>query len=175
MRVAFFVGLTISVFLAGCASSGDLSLVVPTAGGGRARLPISRGGVAPSENDIVRIDAASFTLDAKSRRFAYTFAVTEKRPGVLKAIRVEDISDDKPELLLEDSAPELRDGKWHGVCAPISADDVRLKWLSTIDNTARVYRFTFTTKDGRTHVLDQGALFPGPMKSAIRRSFGGSY
>jgi hypothetical protein len=160
--------------LAGCATGGVVMLA-EIAGGEKIRVPLVRGGAEMTNEGGVQINTASFTLNA-DKKIVYEFAFTESRRRLLRSVRVEDVSDAAAFTLVEDAPPELSStGQWRGEAAPIGSGDPRLGWLATISNTVRVFRFTLTFSDGQKLVLHQGALYPAPIKAAVRQAFGQNY
>lgn len=172
-RAFVFAGLVLTA-LAGCATGG-VAMLAEIAGGGKVRVPIVRGGVEMTNEGGVQINTANFTLSPE-KKIVYGFAFTDSRRRTLRSVRVEDVSDAKAFTLVEDARPEISPaGQWRGEAAPIGSGDPRLNWIATISNTVRVFRFTLTFGDGQTLVLHQGALYPAPVKAAVRQAFGMNY
>jgi hypothetical protein len=164
----------VAALLAGCAT-GDVSLVVPVSGGGKFPVPIARGLARPTEIDGFTLKAPLFTLSDEKTRLVYLFEFSDPKGRALQSVRVEDISDAKPLLLLEEAMPTSNQGLWRGVSRPVSPGEEGLKWIYSIDNTVRVFRFTIVTADGRSVVANQGALFPNVFKIPARQAFGEKY
>ncbi|MEO5958585.1 MAG: hypothetical protein ABIZ49_08190 [Opitutaceae bacterium] len=160
--------------LAGCAT-GDVALLVPVVGGEKVRVPVARGGAQPTEIGGFEVKPPRFAPNDDKTRLIYSFEVSNRKRQALRSIRVEDVSDTKPHLLLEDAMPTLADGVWRGVSRPLAPSDEGLKWIYSIDNSARVFRFTIVTEDGRSVVANQGTLFPNVLKAAVRQTFGEKY
>ena len=128
-----------------------------------------------TEEGGVRIDAANST-QSPDKKFAYHFAFTDTRKRALRQVRVEDVSDEKATLLLDQANPTLSArGQWIGDPEPLVPTDPRLTWLATVSDSVRVARFTLTFADGQTLTLLQGTLYPAGLKSAIRHAFGQNY
>ncbi len=160
--------------VAGCAT-GEMSMVATTYDGQKIHVPVGRNGVVLTNEDGVEIEAATFALKTE-KKFTYVFAFTDKQKRALRSVRVEDVADEKPVVLVDDAAPKLSaTGQWQHDSEAIDPNDPRLAWLATLQNSLRVYRFTLTFADGKTLVLHQGAFFPQPMKSALRQLFGKNY
>jgi hypothetical protein len=89
---------------------------------------------------------------------------------------VDDVSDEAPVTLVDDPAPTLTAaGAWHHESEPFDLNAPHAKWLATISNSLRVYRFTLTFADGQTVVLHQGTLFTAAMKAGVRQAMGQNY
>jgi len=160
---------------AGCATGGDIAMMATISGGQKIRVPLGRGGAELTSEDDVQINTARFTLNA-DKKIVFVFEFTDSRRRPLRSVRVEDVSDDKPAVLVDAASPQLSPaGQWHGESEPLALGDRRLTWLATISNSLRVYRFTLTFADGQTLVLHQGSLFPAMLKSATRQALGENY
>jgi hypothetical protein len=164
----------LSLGVAGCAT-GDVVMLATIAGGEQVRVPLGRGGPVMTNEGGVRIDAATFVFN-KDKKVLYVFAFTDSRNRALRSIRVEDVSDTAPLVLLDEAQPKLSAiGEWRGESTPLESGDPRMDWFTTITNSVRVYRFTFTFADGQTLVLLQGAMFPAQVKAAVRQAYGQKY
>ncbi|MBI5770190.1 MAG: hypothetical protein HZA93_20610 [Verrucomicrobia bacterium] len=162
------------LWLGGCAT-GEVEMLATISGGKQVHVPLGRGGVAMTQEDGVQMSVATFTL-TQEKKPIHIFALSDSRKRALRAIRVEDVSDDAALVLVEDTAPTLSDaGVWHRETEAIDPADPRLGWMATISNTLRVYRITVTFADGRTVELLQGALYPAGIKSAMRQALGQKY
>lgn len=166
--------LLVAGLLAACAT-GDVAMLAEIAGGQKVRVPFGKGGPEMTTEDGVLINQATFTLNAEKKIF-YVFSCTDSRNRALRRVQVEDVSDAAPLSLIDDAKPQLAaGGKWLGETPPLDWNDAKIKWLATISNSLRVYRFTLTFADGRTLVLLQGSFFPAPMKAAVRQTMGQNY
>jgi hypothetical protein len=160
--------------LGGCAT-GDLEMLATISGGRQIRVPLGRGGIVMTEADGVQMTVATCSLTPEKKPI-YIFALTDARKRAVRTIRVEDVSESAPVLLLEDSSPKFSDvGGWHRETEPLEPTDPRLGWLATISNTLCVYRITVTFSDGHAVELLQGTLYPAQVKSAMRQALGQKY
>jgi hypothetical protein len=166
----------LSVGLVGCATGGGaVEMQATIAGGQKIRVPVSRNGAELVNAGGVQINTASFTLNPE-KKIVFVFEFTDSRKRGLRSVRVEDVSDDAPALLVESAPPTLSAaGQWRGESEPLTLSDRRLAWMATLPNSLRVFRFTLTFSDGQTLVIHQGSLFPAPMKSAVRSALGQNY
>jgi hypothetical protein len=161
--------------LGGCGSvGGDISLLATVSGGENIRVPIKRGGVPSTVEDGLKVDAAGFTLNA-DKKVVYMFDLSDARGRALQSVRIEDVSDAAPVLLVEDAKAVWTNGHWRTTSRPFEASEPVLSWMSTITNTLRVFRITLTFADGKTRVLHQGAMYPNFVKAAVRRTWGENY
>lgn len=161
--------------LAGCAT-GEYSMLVTVVGGEKVRVPLGRAGVAPTEEDGIRIESATILPTEDKKQVFLDFAFSDARSRGLQKVTVEDIADDATVLLVEDAKPELIKGRWHAVTPSYaSAAERPVKWLLQLDKSVRVYRFTLVFADGRKMTLNQGTIFPDGMKVTIRHMLGEKY
>ena len=171
---ALILGETLSVGLVGCAT-GTYEMLATVAGGEKIRVPLGANGAELANEGGVQIRGATFTRGPE-QKILYAFAFTDSRRRGLRQVRVEDVSDDKAVLLVDDAQPKSEsDGTWHGVAEPLEFKDPRMSWIMTISNTLRVFRFTLTFSDGQTLVLHQGTFYSPAMKSLVRHTYGETY
>jgi hypothetical protein len=90
-------------------------------------------------------------------------------------VRIEDISDEKPALLLDDTQPKFDEGIWTGKSENIASEDPRMAWIFQIPHSYRVYRFIVTKADGREVTLDQVVPYAPFIKEAVRKKWGEKY
>ena len=74
----------------------------------------------------------------------------------LTTIRIEDVTDPAPLLLVNDVAPQQEGGKWTENAGLMELSSTNARWLSAPNETVRVFRFTLNERDGRSYVLYQG-------------------
>jgi hypothetical protein len=160
----------------GCATGGgDVAMVATISGGQKIRVPLTRNGAELTAEGGVQINAAGFTLNP-DKKIVFVFECTDSRKRALQNVRVEDVSGDKPDILVEHTQPKLSDaGEWRGESQPLEWNNSRLAWLATLSNSLRVFRFTLTFTNGQALVIHQGTLFPAVMKSAVRQTVGQNY
>lgn len=160
--------------IVGCAT-GDVAMLATISGGQKIRVAVNRNGAELINEGGVQINSATFTPNA-DKKIVFVFEFTDSRKRALRSVRVDDVSDDAPALLVESAQPALSaTGQWRGESEPLGLSDRRLGWLATIPNSLRVFRFTLTFSDGQTLVIHQGSFFPAPIKSAVRQSLGQNY
>lgn len=150
-------------------------MLATIAGGQKIRVPLTRGGAELVNEGGVQINAATFSLNA-DKKIVFVFEFTDSRKRALRSVRIDDVSDDTPALFVESAQPApSATGQWRGESTPMGLGDRRLGWMATLPNSLRVFRFTLTFVDGQTLVIHQGSLFPAPVKSAVRQTFGENY
>ena len=163
------------VLAAGCASK-EFSYNTKVAGGETMRFTIVAGRPEPAEEDGIKIMEAGLRPDPDGKNVIYGFQFSDSSANrALQSVRVEDVSEDTPTLLLEDLQPKLVAKHWASTTRTFEADDPALRWLFYVNDSVRVYRFTITMADGRKVVLHQAAMVPGWLKMTIRHMFGEKY
>ena len=153
------------LWLAGCASSSS-RLSIPIAGGQSVSLDRQGAGFKPAENDrIVISDAGLQTVNLGRNYYVrWTFSIRPKQALVLSTIRIEDVTDPAPLLLVNDVAPQQDGGKWTENAGFMELSSTSVRWLSEPKQTVRVFRFTINEPDGRSYVLYQGVLQYSPAR-----------
>jgi hypothetical protein len=157
------------VWLTGCASSPS-RLSVPIAGGQTVRLERQGTGFKHAENDRIIISEASLqavNLDGKNY-LRWNFVITPKQTTTLNMIRIEDVSDSAPLIMVNDVAPQLDDGKWTETAGLMDVSGPSVRWLFQANDSVRVFRITINEMDGQNAVLYQGVQYTPASKEAIR-------
>jgi hypothetical protein len=161
--------------VAGCAT-GDVAMLVTIASGEKVRVPMGRKGVEPTSADGVEIQPVRFDLDKEKFHLIYSFGFSDAKHRALRSVRVQDVTDAGLAPLVEQADATVEaNGRWSAKGRSLSMSDPALKWLLSIENSARVFQFTIVFQDGHTLVLNQGAFFPNFVKAAVRHEFGEKY
>ncbi len=159
---------------AGC-QTGGISAVIPVSGGGTITVPIGPKGTPKAESDGYRVDLAALKPATEPRQAYYDFSLFLTAKSAPKRIRITDISDEKPAVLVDDAQPQVTNGKWETKTENLVAEDPRLAWIFQITHSYRVYRFSITQADGREVTMDQVVPYPPFIKEAIRTKWGEKY
>jgi hypothetical protein len=157
------------VWLAGCTSSSP-RLSVPIAGGQALALQRQGTGFKQVENGrIIITDAGLQAVNLNGNSYVrWNFGIGPKQAAALSVVRIEDVTDAAPLLLVNDLAPQLDAGKWTenaGLMEPTSAS---VRWLFEPKETVRIFRFTIGEPDGQSYVLYQPVQYSSASKEAIR-------
>jgi hypothetical protein len=174
-RVVLLVLVPVAAWLTGCMSTGEVIAMVPLADGTKLQVPMSGRGPQPTQTDDAQVTAATFDLQAAEHTLTYHLGFKLRRPATVQHVQVADLAGDKPIVIVDDSAPKLTNDEWRSSVEPWPANDARLQWLYTVENSIRVYRFTIDLADGRHVVLDQAQIVPAFGKEQIRRQLGANY
>ena len=166
------IGLFAILILAGCAS-GDVGMVCPISGGETVTIVLTPKGPTPAENDDFKVVESVVSPNIAQKQFVYSFSLLAKTGKAPKHVTIDDVSEEKVELLVDDAAPKL-DAKqvWKQDTPPRTAADPRLAWLYHEGNSPRVYRITIVTDDGRRLVMYHLSVFPVFIKTGLRKILG---
>ena len=158
-----------SIWLMGCASSPS-RVSVPIAGGQAVELARQGPGFKQAENDRVAItDASLQAVNLNGNNYVrWRFAISPKQATGLSSVRIEDVSDSAPLLLVNDVAPQLDSGQWTANAGLMDLSSAGVRWLFEPKESVRVFRFTINEPDGQNGVLYQAVQFTPALKEAIR-------
>ena len=172
MKTLSGIGMLAIMVLAGCASN-EVGILCPISGGETITVILTPQGPVLAENEDFKVVAASFAPNIEQKQLIYAFALLAKKGKAPKHVSVEDVSEEKIELLVDDAGPQL-DAKqiWLHNAPPKTATDPRLAWLYYEGNSTRVYRFKIVTDDGRQLVMYQASIVPVFIKGAARKILG---
>lgn len=160
---------------AGCASK-VFSYATTVSGGEQLRFTFEAGRAAPVKAEGFQILDAGIRPDMETKKVVCGFLFFDENPNrALQSVRVEDVTEEQPVLLIDDLAPKVEKQRWSGLTKQFGAESPEIKWVFYIADSVRVYRFTITTADGRKVVLHQAAMVPAWVKGVIRAMFGEKY
>jgi hypothetical protein len=158
-----------AIWLTGCASSPS-RVSVPIAGGQAVELARQGTGFKQAENDRVAItDASLQAVNLNGNNYVrWRFAISPKQTSGLSSVRVEDVSDSAPLLLVNDVAPQIDSGQWTANAGLMDLSSAGVRWLFEPKESVRVFRFTINEPDGQNDVLYQAVQFTPVLKEAVR-------
>ena len=158
-----------AIWLTGCASSPS-RVSVPIAGGQAVELARQGPGFKQAENDRGAItDASLQAVNLNGNNYVrWRFAISPKQASGLSSVRVEDVSDSAPLLLVNDVAPQIDSGQWTANAGLMDLSSAGVRWLFEPKESVRVFRFTINEPDGQNGVLYQAVQFTPALKEAIR-------
>ena len=127
-------------------------------------------GFKQAENDRVTItDASLQAVNLNGNYYVrWSFAIRPKQAAALSLVRIEDVSDPAPLLLVNDVAPQLDAGKWTENAGLMDPPPPSVRWLFEPKETVRIFRFTISEPDGQSYVLYQAVQYSPASKEAIR-------
>jgi len=166
--------------LAGCESnpliSGKTTVLVPIAGGQMAKMTFGSKGPILEENADFKITGLPTLAPDKAKGYVdYEFGLEMKSDAIPRSITVDDFSEDPILVLVQDKAPHLTKRVWRGSVLKMDGKDKRLGWLTSLDDSVRVMRFTVVLADGSVSTVNQAVSYPAYYKEIIRKSLGLGY
>lgn len=172
-RAVLALATAVVAMLAGCAA-GEYSYMKTTAYGERLSFPLERGHPKWMSKDGITIWAAGVLPGAvESEAVFYAFGFEDASGVAPTKVRIEDVSDERPLLILEDNEPKLDETKrWRNEPKMLKAGAPEIHWATYVGDTFRVFRFEITKADGRKVVVHQAISVPGWMKASIRKALG---
>ena len=175
-RGASWLVLACGVVLAGGCVSKEFSYVTTVAGGEQMKFTFANGGPAHAKSDGFEVLDAVIRPEYDAKKVFYGFRFSDAAGGkTLQSVRIEDVTETVPVLLVEDTQPKVVNRIWAASSPLFAADDPSLKWVTYVSDSVRVYRFTLTLNDGRKVILHQPSMVPGWIKMSIRGMFGEKY
>ncbi|HEY4990171.1 MAG TPA: hypothetical protein VII09_10210 [Opitutaceae bacterium] len=169
-----FVALA-SLALSGCVMQPDVSATALTADGEKIEVPLTTQPVPVTDGTITiplfRFAPWDMGKD-KPKALVFNFIVEFKPGSVPTSILIEDFTEMPILQIYRDDKPKLLRNTWGAVSATFAPQDEHVKWVLTLDNNVRVYRFTIKLTDGTTHVLLKPVFVPGNMKQYMRAELG---
>lgn len=155
--------------LTACTSPGPQARI-RISGGEKVLVFLKTGKVEGWENDRVKVGVARLMVNPEKKNCVYQLGL-EFAPGALPAsISVEDVSDEKPVLILADEKPEVANLRWIKVSDVVDIDAESLKWMHDIDDSFRIYRFNVTMKDGQKITLLNAAIYLNYFKAGLMQA-----
>jgi hypothetical protein len=164
----------VSLGVTGCLIQGNYSAKVTTADGVQIDVPLSREPVVVDDGtvSVKKFLFQPLPMD-KGKGLALAFMLEFKQGAKPVAIQVDDISDTPILSVHTDNAPALSNkNMWSAGTPPRGSADDLVKWIMTLENTVKAYRFTVRLADGTTHVLRYPIFAPAPMKAYMRAQLG---
>jgi hypothetical protein len=168
-----FSAVVAALFVVGCATGG-YTYVKTISTGERLHFPLVKGRPEMAKSGNIEIVQAALMPSPvrEKKEVVYLFAFSDKSPEPAKSVIVEDVSDDSAKLMVEDLHPKFNKGRWVGYSRVFTPNDAALNWLTFLDDSIRVFRFTITSASGEKIVLHQAWMVPAGMKMAMRAMLG---
>jgi hypothetical protein len=161
----------------GCLMQPDYAVSVTTADGVKIDVPLTFA--------MKKIDVADDAIALRSFQFVplkmeegkgigFAFALEFKNGSRPVTITVDDVSEEPILSIYANNDPKLKQGApiWVAVSKAFHPADEHAKWIMTLDNGVKVYRFTVKLADGSTHVLRFPIFVTGAFKTFLRAELG---
>jgi hypothetical protein len=162
--------VAVAIFLlSGCAHQ-PMTETIAVSGGQNLRFTRVGAGFVKAENEHFVLDEAGLTTyRTEGKNFVrWQFAIMPKEETALRLVRIEDVTNDKPVLILEDRAPQIDERRWSRQSDLIRANTRSIPWLFEFGRTTRVFRITVRETNGKTSILYQAVLFTPKAKKDFR-------
>jgi hypothetical protein len=164
----------VSIGAAGCLMQATYAMKFTTADGVNIEVPMSTSTPEISDGPVSVKNFRCMPMkvgDTKGIVFGFQLAFEKGAKPV--AIAVDDVSDDPILSVYVDNAPVLTTGSnWNAVTHVHAPVDEYVKWIMTLDNTIKVYRFTVKLADGSTRVMRYPLFVPAQLKRFVRVQLG---
>jgi hypothetical protein len=162
-RVGAWIGTGIGIALLLTACTGTRNVQIATGAGQTQSLDATVGDarfqIYPPELGAVLLDNDKYVR--------WSFSFRDSQPGQLRSVRVENISEPTPVVLVEDTAPELSNGIWTGYSGAIEPNLTEVPWLFDSSSSTRLFRFTIIDLNGTERSFVQGARYPVSRKRQL--------
>ena len=166
LTLLFNVAVAFLVFTS-CAAATDVSIRISN---GKTVTLVKTGDVFDRvENERARVTTSGLFDDRERGRIfmRWVFGIHFKQPTRVRNVRVEDVTDMKPVLLIEDDSPNVTADLWTGRGSAIPFGAKYLPWFFQRGNSTRVFRIIIREESGRSYELYQGARFSADKKNLM--------
>lgn len=135
-------------------------------GSEKIKAEVQQGMPLPAEKSGIKVEVAAFMVGEGKLIFTFGF-LTKKNPT---KVVVEDVSDTKPLVLVEDASPKIEERYWRGDAVPLPLTKTGVPWVFERGDTTRIFRFTVTLKgEAQPVVLYQPAIYPRDAKAQLAK------
>jgi hypothetical protein len=159
---------------AGCLMEGTYDAAVTTAEGDVVDVPMTPHPIHTSDG-VVTVDLfqyAPVTLPDGTNRLDIKCQAEFSGGARPVSALVRDVTEDPIITVIDDRSPALAaGGRWTATTRPLGPTDDDIRWVANIDNSIRIYRFTFTLADRSVHVLTVPVIVPAMLKDIFRARF----
>lgn len=129
-------------------------------GGEKVVVNLRDGTVEGSESKLVKVGIARLMMNVQNKNGIYDFGLIFSAGAVPTDIKIEDVTDEKSVVLMQDDKPVLDpQHRWRKTSDPVDVEIESMKWLHDIDDSFRVYRFVITFQDGQKLTLHHAAIY----------------
>ena len=160
--------LLLVVFIVASAAFSQAAPKQFTISGGQKITAEMKGKMpVPATRAAITIEGAGIAISGG--KLSYAFAVTTIRK--VTRIQVEDVTGEKPEVILTDDAPQFKQRTWYGSGAELEVSKTAFPWLYERGDSMRIFRFTIKAgSDGEEVVIYQPSLIGRATKDMLRKA-----
>ena len=125
-----------------------------------------------AQNERARVTTSGLFDDRERGQIfmRWVFSIQFKQPTVVRNVRVEDVTDKIPVLLIETDSPNVTANLWTGRGSAIPFSAKYLPWFFQRGDSTRVFHIVVREKSGSSYELYQGAGFSADKKNLMRKA-----
>lgn len=97
----------------------------------------------------------------------FTFGMTVQKQGKPTHITIEDVSDEKVVMLVDDKSPKIEKKYWKGYAAPLMVLESSTPWVFDEKPTIKIFRVSISAKDVPDVILYQPAWYAAQVKKPL--------
>ena len=129
--------------------------------GERVLVNLVDGTVEGYQSKDAKVIMARLIVSPKLKQGIYDAGLALSEGREVASVRLEDVTDMKAVVLLEDNAPTMQGKFWRKSSEPVDFEAESMKRMHEIDESFRVYAFHITFKDGhKVTLLHTTVYFP---------------
>jgi hypothetical protein len=137
-----------------------------------APAPMFAGKPKAAENNYIRMEGADFwTLPDKQNGtfLTFSFLFRFKKPLTVTRVRVEDVTEKAPVVLVDDQDPRIKKDFWTGKASARRLTPENFPWMFDHRNTTKKFRITVWSKEAPEMALEQTAKYDRSEKDLMVR------
>jgi hypothetical protein len=163
------IWLVILLSFVGCAHR-EVTEQIAVAGRGSVTFKRVGNEFVKAENDrFAIVEAGLTTYRTEGKNFVrWRFTIRPRPETQLAAVEVEDVSNRRPALLINDQHPQIEELQWMGQSQLIRATPTLVPWLFSPDESTQVFRITVTEPDGKRSSVYQATRYNADAKKKFR-------
>lgn len=164
------------ILAGGCVMQPTFDATATTEDGVVVNVPLSNSKTDVIDGDV-EVNLLQFlplTNKDGGKRLSVVFQMVFHHGAKPSSIQITDVTEVPVLTVFGDYSPKLdAKGQWRGATEPLSPSNALLKFLTNIDNSIRIYRFTVKLTDGTVQKLNVPMLVPGFYKEFMLKEAGG--
>lgn len=122
----------------------------------------------PRENKFIKMEDAGIETSRFSSgpALAYVFMFSLKQPIKMTRVRVDDVTNNLPVLLIDDRRPKVTKNRWRGDTSALSMKQ-HFPWMFDGSTTKKVFRITIFAEGQGEIALEQPASYDARTKKGL--------
>ena len=108
------------------------------------------------------MEVAGFVVNrsASGPQLKYIFGFATKKPAQITHVKVEDITEKQPIVLVDDKEPKIEKNRWSGHSAITPITSQKTPWMFDNRTTKMIFRITVSTEESGDKEVVQPATYP---------------